>query len=682
MKKQYYAHVDGLRAVAVLSVLLFHLDVTAFSGGYVGVDIFLVISGFLITLLLKKEVEATGTLRLGEFYIRRIKRILPALVVMLTLSFIFASFIYSPNHLQTIAGSLWSAMFGLSNFYFWFEADYFDTSTKLKPFLHTWSLGVEEQFYLLWSFTMVIVYKLGLRKILLPFMVVAFAVSLFLNYKLADGQSWFITKHLPALAKLIMDGKSTLFYLLPFRIYEFAVGAILAYLFAYKIASKLVNDALFIAGLGLIAYALFMFDEQLLFPYFYGLVPTIGAALVIFSGGSSRLSPLLGNRLMVGIGLISYSLYLAHWPLISFYHYLHDEQAITFLAQIGISIASVLLAFLMYKFVETPLRKPNYFSQKKYRFVSAVSIFSLVVALAAHAYKHQGWEWRIGAPVVNIDVVEDSKAFHKEYYGGAGYPFYGAVKNKKGPDLIVLGDSHGRHYAEGLYKVIAEPNGFSFYVAAGTSCYHMPDFTRTDAGKNFDKTCPERIVKAKSFIAKSDIPPVVVLSHSWNSQMGRADLLDKNGQRKGVKINVEHLKEGILRLKKEIGDSPLVVIGNVPRAGANLYDVFTRPRPLMFSGFNPDEYLWRARDVKLEHTNQELKKLAEETDSFIFLDPFDVLCDKQRCRNIDGQRRLIYSDEGHMSKFGSIEVVEGFKPQLLKLLKERHNIKSPPYDSI
>src|SRR5690554_5515757 len=193
MKKQYYAHVDGLRALAVLSVILFHLDFALIGGGYVGVDIFLVISGFLITLLLRKEVRATGTLRLGEFYIRRIKRILPALLVVLAASFLFSALIFSPNYLQTIAGSIFSALFGLSNLYFWFEADYFDTSTKLKPFLHTWSLGVEEQFYLFWSLSLFIIYRLKVSKIIFPFIVLAILFSLFLNYKLADGHSWFIS---------------------------------------------------------------------------------------------------------------------------------------------------------------------------------------------------------------------------------------------------------------------------------------------------------------------------------------------------------------------------------------------------------------------------------------------------------------------------------------------------------
>src|SRR5690554_4393619 len=179
MKKQYYAHVDGLRALAVLSVILFHLDFALVGGGYVGVDIFLVISGFLITLLLRKEVQETGTLHLGEFYIRRVKRILPALVVVLAVSFLFSTLIFSPNYLQTTAGSILSALFGLSNFYFWFEADYFDTSTKLKPFLHTWSLGVEEQFYLFWSLALFTIYKLKAHKVVLPLVIMAILFSLF-----------------------------------------------------------------------------------------------------------------------------------------------------------------------------------------------------------------------------------------------------------------------------------------------------------------------------------------------------------------------------------------------------------------------------------------------------------------------------------------------------------------------
>ena len=668
MKKQYYAHVDGLRALAVLSVILFHLDFALVGGGYVGVDIFLVISGFLITLLLRKEVQATGNLHLGEFYIRRVKRILPALVVVLAASFLFSALIFSPNYFRTIAGSLFSALFGLSNFYFWFEADYFDTSTKLKPFLHTWSLGIEEQFYLFWSLALFTVYKLKAHKVVLPLIILAVLCSLLLNYILADGHSKFISAYFPKLAELIGDGKSTLFYLLPFRIYEFGIGALLAFIYHFKIQNKTVNEVLFVAGLVLIAYAVTQFNAEIIFPYFYGLVPTIGAALIIYSGRDARSSVLLSNKIMVGIGLLSYSLYLVHWPITSFYHYLADEKGLTLVNQVTIVILSFIFSYCLYRFIETPFRQPNYFQERKLHLVSALSTFALIFGLSLHAYMHQGWEWRTGEPIVNLEKMDDGRAFHKKFYGGSGYPYYGPVNTESGPDVIVLGDSHGRHYAEGLFKALAEPNNMSLYIASGTSCFHLPRFTRTTEGHDWDNDCPKRLVVAKKDIDKAEQPPVVIISHAWNSQMDNADILDDEGVRTGAKVSVEHIKQGILELKELLGDAKLVVIGNVPGAGANLYDVFTRPRPLMFSKFDPEDYLYHNRDPKLEYTNAELKRLAEETGKFAFIDPFDYLCDETRCRNTDDQRRLIYSDQGHLSKYGSILLIDAVKDQLLDLV--------------
>ena len=159
-KLNYRSDIDGIRAIAIISVLLFHIDSTYLSGGFIGVDIFFVISGFLITNLIKKEIESTGKFSFTNFYIRRIRRLFPALIVVLVLTTISATLILSPTHLSRFGGALTSSLFSLSNLYFWLEADYFDESSKLKPLLHTWSLSIEEQFYFVWSITLMFLMKL------------------------------------------------------------------------------------------------------------------------------------------------------------------------------------------------------------------------------------------------------------------------------------------------------------------------------------------------------------------------------------------------------------------------------------------------------------------------------------------------------------------------------------------
>ncbi len=234
-----------------------------------------------------------------------------------------------------------------------------------------------------------------------------------------------------------------------------------------------------------------------------------------------------------------------------------------------------------------------------------------------------------------------------------------------------MGDSHGGHYAEGMFKVIAQPYDLAFYNASGTSCFHLPDFTRITEGRDWDKLCPERLKKALNFV-KEGADPLVVISHSWVSQMSIGGITDGQGKRRDKKVTVDDLISGILALKDRIGDSPLVVIGQVPTTGGhNLYDILTRPRFVFFSAFDPKQYLSNEAIPNLVAFNAALRNAAEESGKFVFLDPHEVVCEDGICRNLDSQNHLIYSDTAHLSKYGSVEVIQGFLPQLQRALKDR-----------
>lgn len=513
---------------------------------------------------------------------------------------------------------------------------------------------------------MFLLYKVSFRKLLLPVLFFSGIVSLYLNYKFASGTPTRLSVWLPYLAESLSDGKSTLFFLIFFRVFEFAIGGILLWVVNFKLPSRFLYDILLWTGLVLVLYAVFKFNDAMLFPYWYALAPCIGAALVIYSGGKAYTSRIINNKAFIAVGLLSYSLYLVHWPVIVFWHYLGDTFGLT--QQVLVVFISFALATFLYNFIEQPLRFKHILS-KGYAWKGVGIGFTVLLLAGLHSYTYQGWEWRIGEPIVNFEELDNSEEFHKKYYGGAGYPSYGAVKTELPPDLIILGDSHGRHYAEGLYKVIAEPNDLAFYVASGTSCFHLPNFTRTTDGHDWDKNCPQRLEKAFSYIKSAPKPPLVIISHSWNSQMSRADLLDSKGKRRGIKVTTDELIEGLTQLKERLGDAELLVIGNVPRAGSNLYDIFTRPRPLFFSGFNPESYLFRNREPALEETNKALKSYAEETGLYTFIDPFDYLCDSEKCRNTDEENRLIYSDAGHMSKYGSVFLIDQIKDTINSLVQ-------------
>ena len=239
LKNKYRSDIDGLRAIAVLAVLFFHLEIPYFGGGFVGVDIFFVISGFLITRLIKGEIDNTGSFDFKRFYVRRIRRLFPALFVTLLSTAIVSAFVFSPSHLERFGGALSSALLSVSNFYFWLESDYFDLSAILKPLLHTWSLSIEEQFYLIWPVSLFFLIKLK-KKWVAPFVLLfATLVSLYLNFVFADGNVQLINQYVPFLEDKINHGRSTIFFLMPFRIFEFAIGGLLVWMIQYPLKSYL-----------------------------------------------------------------------------------------------------------------------------------------------------------------------------------------------------------------------------------------------------------------------------------------------------------------------------------------------------------------------------------------------------------------------------------------------------------
>jgi peptidoglycan/LPS O-acetylase OafA/YrhL len=318
---EYRADIDGLRAVAVLCVLFFHLDFAAFSGGFVGFDVFFVISAFLITRLIFNEVKINQSFNFAHFYSRSIRRLAPALIVTLSSSWIFAFLLFSPEHFKRFGGALLSAMLSISNFFFWSESDYFDTAVEFKPLLHTWSLGVEEQFYLLWPALLVFLLFKGPKIVAPLFLLVGITLSLLLNVIFADGNSGLVASLPKAIGEWFSDGAATIFFLTPFRIFELGIGALMVWLIQYKPRNSLVLEPLVIIGLSMIGYGVFAFDKTTLFPSYNALLPCLGAALIIYAGSAKYTGRLLNNVIMVCIGLISYSLYLVHWPLFIFYQY-------------------------------------------------------------------------------------------------------------------------------------------------------------------------------------------------------------------------------------------------------------------------------------------------------------------------------------------------------------------------
>lgn len=364
----YVPEIDGLRAIAVMAVILFHLQVTSLSGGFAGVDVFFVISGFLITGGLARELTERGTLSLGRFYLRRARRLLPALYVTLFASAIAAIVLLSHHRLMAFGASLVSATLSVSNIHFFLGSGYFDAASDYKPLLHTWSLGVEEQFYLLWPL-LLLVTRTGRRFWFL-------AVGLFL---LALGLAEWLSRVAPAAA----------FFLATFRIHEFLIGALLATSVAPCPQRTRAADAALVAGLGLIAAALFGFGARTAFPGFNALVPCLGAALVLWAGASSRWAWLLNNPVCVYLGRTSYSTYLVHWPLVVFLRVAKGREHFTVKEQIILLALTLVLGHVLHRLVEQRLRHVP--SQGNRRFLAGLLLSTAALLGVGCAMQQESW---------------------------------------------------------------------------------------------------------------------------------------------------------------------------------------------------------------------------------------------------------------------------------------------------
>ena len=309
---KYRSEIDGLRALAVLPVILFHAGYNNFEGGYVGVDIFFVISGYLISSIIIYEVEL-GKFSLKNFYERRARRILPALFSVILISAPFAWFILLPADLELFNNSAFSALTFWSNYIFYFEIDYFETSSRLKPLLHTWSLSIEEQFYIIFPILLLFFFKFK-KKYFIIFISIIAILSLFVaqwggNLKLTYP---FIEKEI-----LFFNQSSLTNFFLPFgRIWELIIGILISFYIKKNGQPNYYNQIFSLIGIVLILYSIFTFTKETNYPSFQTLFPTVGTALIIiFTNKNTLAFKLFSQKILVFFGLISYSAYLYHYPI-------------------------------------------------------------------------------------------------------------------------------------------------------------------------------------------------------------------------------------------------------------------------------------------------------------------------------------------------------------------------------
>lgn len=502
----YRRDIDGLRALAILPVLLFHAHVPGFSGGFVGVDIFFVISGYLITAIIAREID-DGRFSLVRFYERRARRILPALLVMMAAVLALSAWLYLPEDFAAVPRSALMTLGFLANVWFFANTGYFAGGAETMPLLHCWSLAVEEQFYVGFPLLLWLIARFAPRRRVMVVAGVALLSFALAVWKQADT-----------------DGMA--FYLLPMRAWELFAGALLAIRAVPDVTRPAAREGLAALGLGLIAYAVFAYDRHTVFPGATALVPVLGSALLIHCAPGTLAGQLLSARLPVAIGLISYSLYLWHWPVIVFAEYARDT-ALDGAAQIGAIAVSVLLAWLSWRFIERPFRDSQRFSRTRIFTWSAAGM-GVIGAASLGLVSLGGWESRFAPQVLQLaqargDFSPRRDACLSDRIGGVrsectfGAP--GAA-----PHSLVWGDSHGVELAWALGEEQARRGGAVMQRTRG-SCPPVIGYQRPA-----DPGCARFNQDVMRTIATTPRVDTVYLAAFWASgevnQPGMADRLD------------------------------------------------------------------------------------------------------------------------------------------------------------
>lgn len=441
----YRREIDGLRAVAVLPVIFFHAGFPGFSGGFVGVDVFFVISGYLITSILLEDLR-NGRFNLLRFYERRIRRILPALYLVMLACLPLAWLLMLPDPLENFGQSLVATTLSANNILLMLTSGYWDLSADFKPLVHTWSLGVEEQFYFVFPVLLLVLWRLGSTKAVVAFAIIG-------TMSLAAAQfGWVGTTEAG-------------FYLLPTRAWELLVGAGAAFWLSRN-PGRPALPMLDMAGLAFIGLAVLLYDERTPFPGLYALLPIAGAAMIIlFANPGSMVGRLLGNRIFVGIGLTSYSAYLWHQPLFAFARvYARQEPGAAIF--VGLSVLALALAFLSWRYVEIPFRD---------RRTTGTPLVLSLAATISIAFVGVGYSFHVthGMPQrLQADVSDYNSGMYIAYNRRAFQYKKAAFDFPEKKNILVVGNSFARDFVNMILENVPTDGVEIVYRDDFGDCFH------------------------------------------------------------------------------------------------------------------------------------------------------------------------------------------------------------------
>ena len=670
MKKNfnYKPEIDGLRALAVLPVIFFHAGIEFFKGGYVGVDIFFVISGYLITTIILSEISK-GRFNLTNFYFRRARRILPILYFVCLLTIPFSLMIMDQESIKFFSKELISVILFCSNFFFWKNTGYFGADSDLQPLLHTWSLGVEEQFYIFFPIFVIIIWNFK-KKYLVHSIFFILLLSILLS-QLGGNFKYQNLTFTPPFFVLPFDffwqAGSANFYL-PFgRVWELMAGSLLAiYLSKNKIVDKKSNNVFSILGFVVIILCILYYSENIQYPSFFTLLPVIGTLLIIiFSTKKTILSKVLSYKPLVFIGLISYSLYLWHQPLFVFFR-IYFDLSLNSLNIFFLIMLSFVLSFFSWKYIETPFRNKNIITNKKlllYLFASSSFIIFFSSLILFEKIKPN--KKIIPKEVLSsIHLEKNEKCFDAHYAHGSKTDWYCKIgSSSEKVSFFLYGDSHALALKPAFDGASVDSNkqgAFAGYAGCPPllGIYSM----RPDRHLKDCKKLNEKIFK---YVSSNKIKKVFLVAR-WSyytdgnydrtnfSHISKKDIFfsNKSNSREAFYFGLKNTLEKYNNIGVEV-----ILVQQAP---LQLYDpkfVYLKSLSKNNKDIDQQKLYTFAVDYKKHMSLQKFVRdkmnLLENKDYKVkVIDLNNIFCDKIKCL-VGNKKSSYYYDKSHLSKKGA-----------------------------
>ena len=641
---KYRPDIDGLRAIAVLSVVIYHAFPDTLKAGFIGVDIFFVISGYLISSIIFENIDR-GSFSFGQFYGRRIKRIFPALTLVLLSCLVFGWFGLLGDEFKQLGKHTAAGAGFVSNFFLWQEVGYFNNAAETKPLLHLWSLAIEEQFYIFWPLLVWVSWR---RKTLFLVLFSALLLGSF-AYNVS----------------LVRLDPTATFYSPATRTWELLTGVLLAY---YSTQSKLntataspvwhshqaARQLASTLGVLLLAFGLYKIDRGRPFPGTWALFPVLGSFLLIFAGPAAWFNRLvLANRLLVWVGLISFPLYMWHWPMLSFMRVVESETPRLGYRVLAVGL-SVLLAWMTYYFVEKPIRANGNSAAK----IAVLSACVAALGLAGFIiFQNNGVPARAAAQINGVNSW-DNLTFAtpcKFITQGPNHDDWCNIGNapSKPPTTLLIGDSVGNNFAPMLqsYSEQAGDSTFVFRQFGRGLCHGFPEIAY--------ENCQELVKATHAYIEKTPSVDTLILAANWPLYFNGFDRVGS------TPVSSQQFKAAF---EKNVayyqGLGKRVVVFLAPPVGANPRACLTRPIRLSdTSSCN----LALAEALHNDGQYRAYFAMYLKSINVATFDPFKYLCDETSCKVTDGTR-IYYVDHEHFSVFGGQFLADAAKDDLKKLL--------------